>query len=149
MPVTIAEGLYLPAPLVEGARALLAAHLPDDIVPSVNSDEVPERGVLLWDTTPSQTHLTLAGPTHATLRLTARSVDTSRAAARAIGDRVRLVLAGRDSRGRLAYPIEVEGFTVDDVVASEGHGALEAGVGQWTEVFTVRYQAVAVAPTVA
>lgn len=148
MSTPIPEGLYVPTPLVDGVAALLTSHLPADVEVDVNGDRVPARGVLLWAATPLVERLTMAGPTGATLRVTARSVDETPALARVLGDRVRLLLASLDIRGRHAYPIVVDGFKVDLVIASEGHSGNDAGIGQWTEVFTLHYQADAVEPTV-
>lgn len=135
------EGLYIPEPLLNGYRDMIQAEVPSDIVVGVSQTELTERAVNLWPTNPTIESWALAGALRARIRLQVTCIDTTVNGARMIGDRVRMLIAGRTARGALATRPDVDGFTVINVEAGEGRSDEQGGVGQWTEVFDILYDA--------
>lgn len=133
------EALYIPEPLINGYRDLITSIVPTDIAVTVSQTELDERAVNLWPGTPIIESLAMSGAMRARIRIQATSIDTSIIGARKIGDRVRMIIAGRTARGALATVPDVDGYTVIDVTATEGRSDEQGGVGQWTEVFEVLY----------
>lgn len=135
------ESLYIPEALLNGYCDLIRANVPADIEVGVSMVELPGRAVNLWPGTPIIESLAMAGALRARLRIQVTSVDTTVDDARRVGDRVRMLIAGRTTRGAIATPPDVTGYKVVDVSASEGRSDEQGGIGQWTEAFDILYDA--------